>query len=87
MMKSCLLALGVCASVAALGGIELPPLVSDRMVLQAGWAVIAFLVPSFHFIAGAAPVLFPKFTILYLQLTGKLYPASEKSAEAEAPQE
>ncbi len=36
MMKSCLLALGVCASVAVLGGIELPPLVSDRMVLQAG---------------------------------------------------
>ena len=47
-----------------------------RMILQAGWAVIAFLVPAFHFIAGAAPVLFPKFTILYLNFTGKLMPAS-----------
>ena len=47
-----------------------------RMILQAGWAVIAFLVPAFHFIAGAAPVLFPKFTILYPNFTGKLMPAS-----------
>lgn len=47
-----------------------------RMVLQAGWAVIAFLVPAFHFIAGAAPVLFPKITILYLNFTGKLMPPS-----------
>ena len=57
-----------------------------RMVLQAGWAVIAFLVPSFHFIAGAAPVLFPKFTILYLNFTGKLMPpASTQEAEPSAP--
>ena len=58
-----------------------------RMVIQSGWIVAAFLLPQIHFIAGAAPVLFPKFTILYLQLTGKLYPASEKTAEAETPQE
>ena len=45
-----------------------------RMILQAGWAVIAFLVPAFHFIAGAAPILFPKVTILYLQAKGKLLP-------------
>ena len=51
-----------------------------RMVLQAGWAVIAFLVPSFHFIAGAAPVLFPKITILYLNFTGKLMPPDEAQA-------
>lgn len=57
-----------------------------RMVLQAGWAVIAFLVPSFHFIAGAAPVLFPKFTILYLNFTGKLMPpAASQEAESSAP--
>ena len=45
-----------------------------RMILQAGWAVIAFLVPGLHFIAGAAPVLFPKVTLLYLQAKGKLLP-------------
>lgn len=65
-----------------------------RMVLQAGWAVIAFLVPQIHFIAGAAPILFPKITILYLQFTGKLMPpdpprastddsATEQTPEAE----
>ena len=42
------------------------------MILQSAWVVIAFLVPAFHFIAGAAPVLFPKITILYLQARGKL---------------
>ena len=57
-----------------------------RMVLQAGWAVIAFLVPAFHFIAGAAPVLFPKLTILYLNFTGTLMPPPESKAEGdEAP--
>ena len=45
-----------------------------RMILQSGWTVIAFLIPGLHFIAGAAPVLFPKVTILYLQATGKLLP-------------
>lgn len=54
-----------------------------RMVLQAGWAVIAFLVPAFHFIAGAAPVLFPKLTILYLNFTGRLMPAEAPRKEAE----
>ena len=45
-----------------------------RMVIQAGWVVACFLLPQFHFIAGAAPVLFPKVTILYLQFTGRLMP-------------
>lgn len=65
-----------------------------RMVLQAGWAVISFLVPGIHFIAGAAPILFPKITILYLQFTGRLLPPdpprnttdssdSEEAAESE----
>jgi dipeptide/tripeptide permease len=45
-----------------------------RMIIQSGWAVTAFLVPGLHFIAGAAPVLFPKITILYLQSKGKLLP-------------
>ena len=45
-----------------------------RMILQAGWTVAAFLIPGLHFIAGAAPILFPKVTILYLQAKGKLLP-------------
>jgi hypothetical protein len=56
-----------------------------RMVMQAGWAVIAFLVPAFHFIAGAAPVLFPKITILYLNFTGKLMPAAPSGETASDP--
>ena len=54
-----------------------------RMIIQSGWVVAAFLVPQLHFIAGAAPVLFPKLTILYLNFTGKLMPPSEAKAEAE----
>ena len=45
-----------------------------RMILQAGWTVIAFLIPGLHFVAGAAPVIFPKVTILNLQAKGKLLP-------------
>lgn len=60
-----------------------------RMIFQAGWAVIAFLSPAFHFIAGAAPILFPKVTILYLQAKGKLLPPDpprpEKTEAAEVP--
>ena len=45
-----------------------------RMIIQAGWTVAAFLIPGLHFVAGAAPVIFPKVTILYLQAKGKLLP-------------
>ena len=59
-----------------------------RMILQAGWAVTAFLVPGLHFIAGAAPVLFPKVTILYLQAKGKLLPPDpERPAKPESTEE
>lgn len=58
-----------------------------RMIIQSGWVVAAFLMPQIHFIAGAAPVLFPKLTILYLQITGRLVPKEEAPAEPEAPQE
>ena len=61
-----------------------------RMIIQAGWTVIAFLVPGLHFIAGAAPVLFPKVTILYLQARGKLLPPDPprppKTESTEEPQ-
>ena len=45
-----------------------------RMVIQSGWIVASFLLKPIHFIAGAAPILFPKLTILYLQITGRLLP-------------
>lgn len=57
-----------------------------RMILQSAWVVIAFLVPAFHFIAGAAPILFPKVTILYLQARGKLA-TSGSPTKAEANNE
>lgn len=52
-----------------------------RMVVQAGWVVLSFLIPQIHFVAGAAPVLFPNVTILYLQFSGKLMPAGQASAD------
>lgn len=59
-----------------------------RMILQAGWTVIAFLVPGLHFIAGAAPILFPKVTILYLQSRGKLLPPDPpRTPKAESQEE
>ena len=55
-----------------------------RLVLQAGWVVACFVIPEIHFLAGAAPVLFPNVVILYLQSKNKLFDSSEKTA-APAP--
>lgn len=55
-----------------------------RMILQAGWTVAAYLLAPIHFVAGAAPILFPKVTILYLNATGKLMPPSEKTEDTVA---
>jgi len=56
-----------------------------RMVIQAGWVVASFLIKPIHFVAGAAPILFPNVVILYLQFTGRLLPKSEQSTPEEAP--
>ena len=48
-----------------------------RMILQAGWVVACFAVPQIHFIAGAAPILFPNVVIFYLQSKNKLFPPGE----------
>ena len=58
-----------------------------RMVLQAGWAVAAFLIPGIHFIAGAAPILFPKVTIIALQATGRLMPKEESTPAPVDPEQ
>lgn len=49
-----------------------------RMVVQAVWVVAAFMLRSkVHFVAAAAPVLFPNVVILFLQFTGKLMPKDQ----------
>ena len=50
-----------------------------RLVLQAVWVVACFLIPQIHFIAGAAPILFPNVVIFYLQSKNKLTAPSERT--------
>ena len=47
---------------------------NSRMLLQALWVVIAIAAPCFQPFAGALPLLFPRVTIYYLQITGKYKP-------------
>ena len=51
--------------------------------------VAAFLIPQVHFVAGAAPILFPNVVILFLQSRGKLISDDEKVShpKADAPGE
>lgn len=59
-----------------------------RLILQAVWVVAAYLIPQVHFVAGAAPVLFPNVVIFFLQSRGKLVPSDEKPAgEPQAPEQ
>ena len=51
---------------------------NGRLMLQAGWVVVAIMVPHFQVIASAAPLLFPNLTIFYLQSKGKLVEPSER---------
>lgn len=58
-----------------------------RMVIQAGWVVACFLIEPIHFVAGAAPILFPNVVIYYLQFKGKLLPSDEQAPpSAETPE-
>lgn len=52
-----------------------------RMLLQAGWAVIALLVPQLDVIAGAGPLLFPHMLILAMGRKGKIPAAPQKQEE------
>ena len=49
-----------------------------RLLVQAGWVVVAFLLPCFNVLAAAAPLLFPTVIIFYLQQKGKLVTPSER---------
>ena len=53
-----------------------------RLILQAGWVVACFAIPQIHFVAGAAPVLFPNVVIFYLQSKNKLFDPSDKPSPA-----
>ena len=53
-----------------------------RLALQAGWVVACFAIPQIHFIAGAAPVLFPNVVIFYLNSKNLLMPSTRTSSQA-----
>ena len=57
---------------------------NGRLMLQAVWVIVCFVVPSIHLIAGAAPLLFPSVIILYLQMHGKLMPPDPPRDPAKA---
>ena len=58
-----------------------------RLALQAGWVVACFAIPQIHFVAGAAPILFPNVVIFYLQSKNKLFDPSETPAPSVAAEE
>jgi len=58
-----------------------------RLVLQALWVVACFAIPQIHFIAGAAPILFPNVVIIYLQSKNRLIPPSEPGERSAMPME
>lgn len=55
-----------------------------RMLIQAVWVVVCLLIPQIHFVAGAAPILFPNVVIYYLQFTGKLMPRDTAAPAADS---
>ena len=55
-----------------------------RLIAQAAWVVVAFLVPGLHALAAAIPLLFPTVIIFYLQWKGKLVtPSNRKNPSLE----
>lgn len=54
-----------------------------RLALQAVWVVACFLLPQIHFVAGAAPILFPNVVIFYLQSKNKLFAPSKRTDKAD----
>lgn len=56
-----------------------------RLGLQAAWVVVCFVTPQIHFVAGAAPILFPNAVIFYLQSKNRLFaPGDPPSSPAPA---
>ena len=55
-----------------------------RLLIQAIWVVVAFVVPWIQIVAAAIPLLFPTIIIYYLQSRGKLLPAQEQKPRPDA---
>ena len=58
-----------------------------RLILQAGWVVLCFAWKPIHFVAGAAPILFPNVVIFFLQSRNRLFPKSDSPAKAIADED
>ena len=58
-----------------------------RLAIQALWIVACILIKPIHFIAGAAPVLFPNVVIFYLQYKNRLFPPNEGSKSSAIPED
>lgn len=58
-----------------------------RLALQAVWVVACFAIPQIHFVAGAAPILFPNVVIFYLQFKGKLVATGSGTAPTVSDEE
>ena len=56
---------------------------NGRLLLQAGWIAVAFMVSHINVVAAAIPLLFPNLTIFYLQSKGKLVQPSERTDPAD----
>ena len=52
---------------------------NGRMLMQAVWVVVAIAAPCFQPFASVLPLLFPRITIYYLQITGKYKPFVPKA--------
>ena len=52
-----------------------------RLLLQAGWVVLCFVLKPIHFVAGAAPILFPNVVIFFLQSRNRLFPKNDAPAK------
>ncbi len=52
-----------------------------RMLMQVAWVLCVILVPWFQWVAGIAPLAFPRLTIYYLQITGQFRKDTPKSEE------
>ena len=58
-----------------------------RMILQAVWVVACFAIPRIHFLAGAAPILFPNVVIFWLQSRGRLVSPGQSAGTAAVTEE
>ena len=61
---------------------------SMRMLMLVIWLIVAISVPGLHWVAAALPLLFPRLTIAFMQITGvyKREAKTEQKNEQEAQQ-